>query len=88
MSDLNKLFKSEQAQKLMNDKRTLQDLNKAPETQRLMEIINSQSNENIEKMVSSATKGDTAQLMGTIQKLMNHPESKKLLESISKKLSL
>lgn len=88
MPDLNELLKSNQAKKLLNNSKAIQDLKKAPETQRLMELINSQAGDTIEHIVHSASEGDTSQLMNTIQTILKNPESRSLLDQISKNFPL
>jgi len=88
MSHLNELFKSDQAKKILNNRDTIQNLQKAPEAKRLMEIIQQQSGGDFDQLSNYVSSGDTGPLMKTIQTLMNDPESQKLLETISKKLTL
>ena len=88
MPDLNELLKSNQAKKLMNNSKAIQDLKKAPETQRLMELINSQAGDSLEHIAHSASEGDTSQLLSTIQTILSNPESRSLLDKISKNFSL
>lgn len=86
MSDLNKLLNSEHAKKLMNDQNAIERLKTAPETQKLMEMLGKQTDGDLEGAADAAAKGDPSQLMGAMQKLLHDPESKHLLEQISRSL--
>ena len=88
MPDFKELLNSEQAKRLMNDQATIQKLQNAPESKRLMELLGQQAGGNLEGAADAAAKGSPAQLMGAMQKLLRDPESKKLLEQISQSLKL
>lgn len=87
MSDLNQLLNSEHAKKLMHDQNTIDRLKSAPETQKLMEMLGKKTGGNLENAADAAANGDPAQLMGAMQKLLQDPESKQLLEQISRSLN-
>ena len=88
MPDLNELLNSEHAKKLMNSQSTVDQLKNAPESQRLLQLLEEQAHGDLEGMANAAAKGDPQQLMGAIQKLLRDPESKKLLGEISQNLKL
>lgn len=83
MPDFKNIFKSEQASKLMGDKGTLDALQKAPQTQKLLSMLAQNAGGDLEGAADAATKGDTARLMEAMQKLLKDPEGIKLVEQIS-----
>ena len=83
MPDFNDILKSEQAAKLIGDKSTLDALQKAPQTQKLLSMLAQNAGGDLEGAASAATKGDAARLMGAMQKLLKDPEGVKLVEQIS-----
>lgn len=88
MPDLNELLSSKPAQTLLNDQNTVSRLKNAPESQRLLELLNQQADGNLENLASAAAQGNPQQLMGAIQKLLHDPESQKLLQNISQGIKL
>ena len=88
MPDFKELLNSEPAKKLINDQNTINRLQNAPEAQKLMEMLGRQTDGDLEGVADAAAKGNPAQLMNAMQKLLRDPESKKLLEQISQSLQL
>lgn len=88
MPDFNELLQSESAQKLMNNQTAIHRIQTAPETKKLMEMLNQQTNGSLESIANEATQGSPKQLMNAMQTLLQNPESHNLLEQIRKTLSL
>lgn len=88
MSDFKELLNNEHAKKLMNDHSAMEHLKTAPETQKLMEKLNRQVGGDLDSATDAAANGDPAQLMKAMQALLHDPESKQLLEQISRSLPL
>ena len=88
MPDFKELLRSEQAKRLMKDQSAIRQLQDAPESRRLMELLGQQAGGDLEGAASAAAEGSPAQLMGAMQKLLRDPESKKLLEQLSQSLKL
>lgn len=84
MSDWNKLLESKQAQRLMGDRETVEHLKNAPQSQRLMELLSQR--EDAEQAAAAAEAGDTGPLLGVFRRLMDDPESRRLLEQIKQEL--
>lgn len=84
MPDFKDLLHSEQASKLINDKGTLDALQNAPQTQKLLSMLAQNTGGDLEGAANAAAKGDAAKLMGAMTKLLKDPEGKKLVEQISK----
>ncbi len=84
MPDFKELLNSEHARKMMKDQNAIQRIQQAPEAQKLMELLGKQTGGNLEGAADAAAKGNPTQLMGAMQKLLRDPESKKLLEQISR----
>lgn len=84
MPDFKNLLHSEQASKLMKDKQTLDAIQRAPETQKLLSMLSQNAGGDLEGAANAAANGDAAKLMGAMSKLLSDPEGKKLVEQISK----
>lgn len=67
----------------MKNNGTVQQLLRSDDTKRMMELLGSQGNVN--GAAKAAAAGDTAQLMGMMQRLMNDPEGAKLVERITRR---
>ena len=79
MPNLDELLKGKEAARLLGDKKKLEQLRDAPETQKVFSLL-SQSAGDLEAAADRAAKGDTAQLTDAIRKLMQDPEGAKLLQ--------
>lgn len=66
---------------IKNGKDTITRLAKSGETQRLMELLSQGGN--VQDAAKMAAKGDTTQLMGMVQRLMQSDEGAKLVNQIS-----
>lgn len=84
MPDFNDLLHSEEAARLMQDKHTLENLQKAPETRKLLNMLSRSTGGDLEGAANAAVQGDTARLMDAMGKLLRDPEGQKLMEQISK----
>lgn len=84
MSDFNALLHSEQAEKLMQNKSAVETIQKAPQTQKLLSMLTQNAGGDLEGAADAAAKGDAAKLMGAMNKLLNDPEGKRLVEEISR----
>ena len=84
MPDLSDLLHSDEAARLMGSKGALDTIQKAPETQKLLQMLSKNTGGDLESAANAAARGDTAQLMGAMSALLNDPEGKKLLAQISK----
>ena len=71
-----------QAAKKMKDNGAVQQLLRSADTRRMMELLGSQ--ETVRGAAKAAATGDTAKLVGMMQKLMNDPEGARLVERITK----
>lgn len=87
MPDLEHLFKDEKTAKLMKDSAKLEQLRSAPETQQLFSMLNQNVGGNLESAAGDAAKGDTAQLVSAIRKLMQNPEGARLIQQMKDKLT-
>lgn len=67
----------------MKQNGAVQQLLRSDDTKRMMELLGSQGN--VKGAAKAAAAGDTAQLMGMMQKLMNDPEGAKLVERITRR---
>ncbi len=84
--DLSKALHSKEAERLMKDKAKLTDLLHAPETLKLMKLLEQKSGGNLKSAAQAATKGDTAKLMELMNEVMAAQEGAKAVEELKKKL--
>lgn len=83
--DLGSLLNSPETAHLLKNKQTMESLLKSSETQRLMELLNQNAGGGLKNAAQSAMKGDTAQLMSLMERVMKDPQSAKLVEDLQKK---
>ena len=81
MPNLDELMKGKEAARLLGDKKKLEQLRDAPETQKVFSLL-SQSAGDLEAAADRAAKGDAAQLTDAIRKLMRDPEGAKLIQKM------
>lgn len=86
MSSLDELLRSSKAEKLMENGEKLGHLMDAPETQQIFQMLNQNTGGSLQQAAENASKGDTAQLIDAIQKLMQNPEGAKLIQQMKSKL--
>lgn len=84
MPDFKDLLHSRQAETLMADKGTVDAIQRAPQTQKLLSMLAQNAGGDLEGAADAAAKGDAAKLMGAMTKLLSDPEGKRLVEEISK----
>ena len=88
MPDLKDILNNESAKKLMTNRSALEQIQNAPETRKILDLLSQKSGAKPDQLANSAAGGNSAQLMDAIQQLLRDPEGQKLLGSISKKLPL
>lgn len=86
MPNLDEILHTPQAEKIMGDSEKLKHLMAAPETQKIMEMLNRTSGGNLEQAAGDAAKGDTTQLMSAIKHLMENPEATQLIQQMKNKI--
>lgn len=79
-------LKSPQAEKLLKNKAAIENLVKSPDTQQLMNLLNQSAGGGLKAAAEAAMKGDTAQIMGLMNRLMNDPEGAKVVDRINKNM--
>ena len=79
------LKKDPQAAKLLSDSAGLQALLSAPETQKLMELLNRSAGASLQTAAQAAAKGKPQDLMGLLNQVMQIPEGAQAVEGIQKK---
>ena len=84
--NLNDMLNSPQASDLMKNRQAIEDLLRSDEARRLMDLLDQNSGGDLKGAAQSAMKGNTAQLMGLVQGLMNDPKSAKLVEELNQKI--
>ena len=86
MPDFRDMLNSEQAAKLMKDQGKLDQLQNAPETQRLFQMLSKNAGGDLEKAAQQAAHGDTAQLMDAVRRLTQDPEGQRLIQRLRQSL--
>lgn len=86
MQHKNDLLHSPQAEKLMGNSAALEQLKDAPETQKIFSKLSKTAGGNLEQAAQHAANGDPSQLMDAIRKLMQDPESAKLIQQMRDRL--
>ena len=69
-------------QRLLSDKKTLEQVAKSPDAQALAGMI-SQGQASLKKIAADAAKGDTSQLSQLIQNIVRSPGGAELLQRLS-----
>lgn len=82
---LEALKKEPQAAKLLSDPAGLKALLTAPETQKLMELLNSSAGASLQTAAQAAARGKPQDLVGLLNQVMQSPEGAKAVEGIQKK---
>lgn len=86
MPDFRNVLNSEQAAKLMKDQGKLNQLQNAPETQRLFQILSKNTGGDLEHAAQQAAQGDAAQLMDAVRRLTRDPEGQRLIQRLKQSL--
>lgn len=84
--NLNEVLNSPKTADLLKNRQAMESLLNSNEARRLMELLNQNSGGGLKDAAQSAMKGNTTQLMGLVQSLMNDPQSAKLVEELNKKV--
>ncbi|NCB64150.1 MAG: hypothetical protein EOM52_11215 [Clostridia bacterium] len=80
------ILKTPQAEKLLKNKSNLENLMKSPDTRQLMNMLNQSAGGGLKAAAEAAMKGDTSQIMGLMNQLMNDPEGAKVVDRINKNM--
>ncbi len=83
---LEALKKDPQAAKLLGDPAGLQALLSAPETQKLMALLNQSAGSSLQSAAQAAAKGKPQDLMGLLSKVVQSKEGAAAVEGIQKKV--
>ena len=79
------LKKDPQAAKLLGDPAALKTLLSAPETQKLMELLNRSAGSSLQTAAQAAAHGKPQDLVGLLNQVMQSPEGAKAVDGIPKK---
>ena len=74
-----------QAAQILKDPKGLQALLAAPETQKLMTLLNQSAGDGLQAAAQAAAKGKPDALMGILNQVMGSPEGAKAAEAFQKK---
>lgn len=86
MSSFQDIFNSEQATALLKDEKKLEALHRAPETQRLFQLLSQSAGGDLEQAANRAVQGDSAALMNAVKQLMQNSEGQQLLQKMKQSL--
>lgn len=84
--NLNDVLSSPKATELLKNRQAIESLLRSNEAKQLMELLNQNAGGSLNDAAQSAMKGNTAQLMGLVQNMMNDPQSAGLVEELNKKI--
>lgn len=84
--DWSKVLHARETKELMQNKAALTELLRAPETQKLMQLLEKKSGGNLKSAAQAATKGDPAKLMELMNEVMSAQEGAAVVEGLKKKL--
>jgi hypothetical protein len=77
------ILHSPQAAQLLKNREQLAGLLRSPETQRLMQLLQKGGGD-LQGAARAAMDGNTTQLMGMVQQVMNSPEGAKTIEDLNR----
>ena len=83
--DLDALKKDPQAAQLLKDPGALKSLLSAPETQKLMNLLNQSAGGSLQDAAHAAAKGKPDALMGLLSQVMQSKEGAQAVEGLQKK---
>ncbi len=83
---LDALKKDPQAAQLLRDPKSLSALLSAPETQKLMALLNQSAGSSLQSAAQAAAKGKPQDLMGLLSKVVQSKEGAAAVEGIQKKV--
>lgn len=83
-NDMDKLIKSPEAAKLLENKDALMALSKSPEIQQFMKMLSEKSGGNLQGVAEAAMKGDASQLSKLVNEVSKNPEAAKTVSNLSK----
>ena len=82
-SNLDQLMKDPKAAELLKRKDLLKSLLSSPDTQKLMQMLSQNAGDGLKTAASAAAKGDTNQLLGIVNQVMQREEGARLAQKIS-----
>ena len=86
MPEFQDILNSQRAARLMGDPKKLEQLQNAPETQRLFQLLQQNAGDDLEQAAQQAAQGDAGQLMAAVRQLTRSPEGKRLIQRLQQSL--
>ena len=86
-TNLEQLMRDPKAAGLLKQKDLLKRLMQSPDTQRLMQMLSQNAGDGLKSAAAAAAKGDTGQLTGMLQQVMQSKEGAQLVERINRSAS-
>ncbi|WP_297209325.1 hypothetical protein [uncultured Flavonifractor sp.] len=80
-------MKDPKAAGLLGDKALLQSILNAPDTQRLMQLLNQAADGGLKQAAGAAAKGDTQALAGLVKQVLASREGARLAEQLNRTIS-
>lgn len=85
-SNLDELMKDPKAAGLLKNKALLQSILNAPDTQRLIQLLDQTAGGDLKQAASSAAKGDASALSGLVRQVMSSEEGARLIQQLNQKV--
>lgn len=85
-SNWDELMKDPKAAGLLKNKALLQSLLNAPDTQRLIQLLDEKAGGDLKRAAGSAARGDPQELSGLVRQVMGSREGAKLIQQLNQKL--
>ena len=81
-SNLDELMKDPKAAALLKNTQVLKSLLKAPDTQRLMQLLSQKAGDGLKSAAADAARGDTRSLTGLVDQIMRSQEGAQVIQRI------
>lgn len=85
-SNLDALANDPKAAGLLKNKALLQTILNAPDTQRLLQLLDQKAGGELKQAASSAARGDPQALSGLVRQVMESQEGARLIQQLNQKL--
>lgn len=85
-SNLDELMKDPKAAGLLKNKALLQSILNAPDTKRLMQLLNQQAGGDLKQAARSAADGNPSALSDLVRQVMDSAEGARLIQQLNQKM--
>ncbi len=81
---MEELMGQPQAAQLLKNPGAVEQLTQAPETKKLMQMLNQGAGGDLQSVTEAAMKGDTSQLMALMNQVLSNPEGAKMVDQLQR----